>query len=527
MSGSRQALVAVLLCAGCVRAGFSPAAVDGVARDHRLGEVSADAAGSSPTYHIAPTGSDSNPGSEALPWRTWNFAISKLTPGATLVALDGVYPNTAQTPLAIDCTPASTTCAGGPCPSGAPDRPIRLRAANERLARIPSGERSGLVLRGCTDWQIEGLRFDQSDGDGKGELSVVRAEGVDRVVLRRLLVIHPDRSKNSHGVLVSHSRDVLLVEAEVYEFHRYGILATGGARITLRRNYLNSRALPDLPGGYASEVTTTGDAGIVLAGVLDATAENNIVEEVHTGVEVSAAAFPDRVPGGGDRNRLLGNVVRKATVGYFARSSCSKQPVCDPSTLTVSELSIRDCVAVATSKGFALGGVENASLENLTSSSASEVDYHLYRMPENSGMKSSVKLSNSLNFGVGGTGVWVEQQTEWSVDHCNSHGNDANYLPAAGPTASTSLDPKMGGCLVYLPPGSPMLGAGAKGGDIGANVRFALENGALTSTRLWTPSSGIFFGCGAAVSGNGLGQGNVCRDVHQRLNVGADGCALP
>jgi hypothetical protein len=43
------------------------------------------------TYYVATTGSDSNSGSQSSPWRTLQYAVSKLTPGATLDVEAGSY----------------------------------------------------------------------------------------------------------------------------------------------------------------------------------------------------------------------------------------------------------------------------------------------------------------------------------------------------------------------------------------------------------------------------------------------------
>ena len=43
------------------------------------------------SYHVAPRGSDSNPGTSAQPWKTLRHAFRQLHPGATLWLHDGVY----------------------------------------------------------------------------------------------------------------------------------------------------------------------------------------------------------------------------------------------------------------------------------------------------------------------------------------------------------------------------------------------------------------------------------------------------
>ena len=64
-------------------------------------------------YHVAMTGSDEAPGTSAAPFKTINRAASVLKPGDRCVVHAGVYRETVR-----------------PASSGAPDRPIRIVAAN-------------------------------------------------------------------------------------------------------------------------------------------------------------------------------------------------------------------------------------------------------------------------------------------------------------------------------------------------------------------------------------------------------------
>src|SRR5215475_15183317 len=43
------------------------------------------------TYHVSPTGSDYNPGSESRPFRTIQKAADSVKPGDTVLVDDGVY----------------------------------------------------------------------------------------------------------------------------------------------------------------------------------------------------------------------------------------------------------------------------------------------------------------------------------------------------------------------------------------------------------------------------------------------------
>ena len=89
----------------------------------------------------------------------------------------------------------------------------------------------------------------------------------------------------------------------------------------------------------------------------------------------------------------------------------------------------------------------------------------------------------------------------------------------------SQVDPQMGSCIVFIPQSSPMKGAGKNGEDIGANILKRYEDGVLTDQTLWDADTGAF-PCGAIVSGLNDVSSSSCFDVHERLNVNANGCAL-
>jgi hypothetical protein len=81
-------------------------------------------------------------------------------------------------------------------------------------------------------------------------------------------------------------------------------------------------------------------------------------------------------------------------------------------------------------------------------------------------------------------------------------------------------------CIVYVPAGSNMKGAGKNGADIGANIVYRYQNGVLTNQKLWNQTTGQF-PCGAIISGINDIAGTSCFDVNKRLNVGVNGCPIP
>ena len=114
------------------------------------------------------------------------------------------------------------------------------------------------------------------------------------------------------------------------------------------------------------------------------------------------------------------------------------------------------------------------------------------------------------------------------MDVLDAFANSPNYGSGTEvKTNSFTTDPKMydsstgQGCIVYVPTGSPI-----KSLNIGANIVYRSENGLPTSTKLWDQTTGAF-PCGAVVAGLNDDQSNSCIGVHERLNVGVNGCPIP
>ena len=140
----------------------------------------------------------------------------------------------------------------------------------------------------------------------------------------------------------------------------------------------------------------------------------------------------------------------------------------------------------------------------------------------------SFYFDNSLSFN-NQYGFYILNQTAWLLDYANSYNNTyLNFYPStdANRAHSTTVNPNLGGCRVWIPAGSPMKRAGKNGRDIGANILYRYQNGVLTSTPFWTRSDGSF-PHGALVAGVNDIRGASAFDVHNRLNVNTNGCPFP
>jgi hypothetical protein len=485
--------------------------------------------GSSAGYFISPSGSDSNPGTETAPWKTFAYALAQLAPGATLNLLDGVYTRTDSGALRARC--------GTEVANGTADHPITVRAQHERQAFLKGdGSAAPIELAACAYWVVEGLHAEGADmvgqmGDEPGSV-VILTHACNNVTLRRLVAAHPNRTLTASVYVVAHGVDVTVEECEALDFHYYGFHAFDSKRPVFRRDYAHSRNVTDIPPFPTPPLTnppTLGDGGFLLTKSVDSLIENSIAERVADGFTIAGS----RVVMGGvtqpAHNRLLGNVANDFTqAGFVIDSRCNGTRPCNQGDQIVSDALLTNDVARGGVRGFATEGGVRTQIENATVVDVTDAGISFAIDPENAGLTSSAFARSSLVSAAGAAaGFRSMGQFDWSFSRCNSFGPFQAFAPRDGHVVdATEVDPLLAGCIAYLPAGSPLKQPG--GADIGANIVFRYEGGQLTTARLWDALTGQF-PCGATVAGlNDASRADVsCIGVHSRLHVGTEGCALP
>lgn len=469
----------------------------------------------STNFYVSPGGSDSNSGSSpSTAWETFKYAVQQLKPGDTLFLLDGTY----KEDLFIDCS--------GSASNGTEQKPITVKAQNERKALIQgNGVDPPLNFQNCSYWVLEGIRAEGKDnpnvnGGAKGH--VFRVSKSSDITIRRLLGAYPNRYSNTHVFNISNSSNVLIEESEAYYFHRHGFNVSYSSYVTLRRSYANSREYSDLADGYRSIMSTIGDEGFVFYSSKDSIMENNISEGNYY------------IGDYGSRNSVLGNVSLNNQLGFaFSHHCCYDIPSRDNTYI--------DNVAIgSSSQGFVVQSQENTLIENSTSMdnkydgfqannkySKNNTSSKTWTVKPSINIRDSLALNNSKDgFEIVDSGDFTERTTEYlnSYDAYREYGVGINMNDTL-----KVVEPKLKNCKVYIPSDSPLKGAGKNGADIGANIIYRYENGVLTNQKLWNQNTGQF-PCGATVTGindDATFPDSACVNVHERLNVGVNGCPIP
>lgn len=460
------------------------------------------------TYYIGvgSTASDGNPGTtQSAPLATFDTAVRRLTAGDTLILLDGTYTENNSGLLRLFSK------------NGTASHPITIKALNERQAWLrqtaldPDTDAALTNLRiADSSWLVfEGLRIsNQSSGVPVDYGNNAWITNSNNLVFRRMLAHDPNHGCNCHQFDIHFSDRVTVEDSEFYNFHRNAVTAYESTNTVARRNYCNSRPPQLLAYPPPNPDNDTGDVCFAAY-----PASNSIVENVISENNYKLASIIGQSTA--DNNKVFGSIALNNVQSYHYQYR-NTEP-----TNTYFE----NVVAIGSdSVGLFQEGGRLSTCKNCTVLNG---NYGLLGSDEAWTPNGSSEFINLL--AVGNTvGIDMTRAPNFTISFVNSFGNGTNYIPGSEDTrysGARSTDPQLGTCLVYLPDGSPMKGAGQGGADIGANVLYRYENGTLTTTPLWGPDGA--FPCGTVVAGLNDVAGSSCRDVHQRLNVNSNGCAFP
>lgn len=481
--------------------------------------------------YVSPEGDDDGAGTREDPWRSFDRALPELSPGQSLVLLDGLYELDTTGLPGIECVE------GGNAQSGTADAPISIRAEHERApVLVGNGSGPAFSLEGCRYWRIFGLRGRNDDRPGSegGEQSytfVIRQS--EDIVARRLLFSHNNRYFNAHLYGVTNSQRVLIEESEAYFFHREGFFLNESHEVTIRRCYARGNDYPNLPDcvgapdpelPYCSGTSESGDTGFgAYRGVTSSRFENCIADgPLGAGFRLGATCHD---------NVMVGSAALGSSNGVVITSE-DRQPA--------ERNAVVDCVMVApASNGVFLRSTTDTTVDGLTVVDAGNNGLSADELTDCTALPGgcSVEARHVLALRSGSSGLVVADHDPWLVDYSNAFGNAQDFPTGeeigddeGNIRRSMSVDAgpvgvAQGQCVVFIPDASPVAGAGLDGRDIGASMLYRDEGGP-TDEPLWDPQTGAF-PCGAVDPGLNDDPALSCIGVHERLNVAAEGCALP
>jgi hypothetical protein len=395
---------------------------------------------------------------------------------------------------------------------GVPGSPITIKALNERQAWLRGDAWNNTIdIRNSSYVVLDGLRVSSMDNSAarQGD-NPIDIRWSDHVALKHLLVHNTNRYTNSHLITCSQVSDSLVEDTELYFFHRHGIGVYDSNDNTFRRIYANSRDYSDVPGGWPSGNPNGGDVAISIY-----PGSNNLVENLIS--DGNQTAFDVQATARSDNNRFLGVISLNGYYGAIVTARGDSDAEMPHNTL------IRDFLAVNPQVvGLFARSADSTRFEQSAVVGAGGDGVVADKNPGAMGSGNySFYAENSLVVASGSSGFEIVPDiTTYRLESVDSYANALNYQPQSGSNLinAISIDPNLGSSVLAIPTNSPLKGAGVGGLDIGPNLLNRYQDGVLTNSPLWDPSSGQFLS-GAIVKGLNDVPGASAFDVHTRLNT--------
>jgi uncharacterized repeat protein (TIGR02059 family) len=105
-------------------------------------------------YYVAPTGSDSNPGTISQPWRTWQKGFSSISAGDILYIRGGTYTGMYGSGHGVNISSKSGTSSS---PITVTAYPGEIPVLDCSSLSSSAGVNFGILMRSCNYWHIKGL----------------------------------------------------------------------------------------------------------------------------------------------------------------------------------------------------------------------------------------------------------------------------------------------------------------------------------------------------------------------------------
>jgi hypothetical protein len=413
---------------------------------------------SAATYYVATTGADSNDGSSTAPWATFSKAMAVLRAGDTLMIKDGTYYQT----LTITKSGISASLS------------LTVRAENDGQAIVDGqGSRGTLVISGKSFINVEGIVFANSDAD------VIRVSGGASYINLRRLSAYNAGVGNYHLFLIWNSHHVLVEDcvasqgAGANKAGRYCFLSHAGAHDNIfRRNYCKyfnhtggggpCAAFANYGGGYDLWENNIGDVSAMPSGCSSC---------CQYGV-YGPGAYNDT-----SHNTWKGNVL-------IGGPHVGQAVLFGPADASTSDWSFTDNVFYGFNSGISQDSSANCRYDNntLVTSQGGDAMLNVY-----GGGSTGTATNNS--FFTGSTALTVQSGDSLTHKYNKFYNVTRLYSGTTAGTGEGTINPSYNtsvyGAGAYLTIPSALQKQGEGGVDVGAEVLYRYQNGALTNTPLW------------------------------------------
>lgn len=482
------------------------------------------------TYYMSPSGSNANDGLTAsTPWLTFAYAInaSRAWCGDTLILRDGTYQAGTTGVILI----SNVVCTAGD--------ELTLRAENQRKAKILSdGSSAAVGITGSSYIIIDGLYGRGTDNSGSTAGMIFRSYlGSSNIIFRNLVARNPNRYANAHVFSAESATNVLFEDSEGYVFHRHCVHGYRSSNVVARRVYCNPRE-GAIPGGFgAGAGLGRADSAFSMYPCHDCIAENVIADGTTSPMYLNEmnATFSASVLMSG--SQVLGSICYKCNYGngIYLNSRNAVGLNYTPQNITIRDVAFIDYDSI--SYAIRVSDGVNITVDRITvlsTAGSGATSQRGINTGDNPGLgvdstQNSIMITNFQASGLAGTGFLISGFNTWTGNEVISYNNATafNPTPPSNWTNTSTSNPQMGTCKLWVPDGAAAKGSGVGGADIGATILYQYVNGVLTSTPLWNPTTGVFPHGADDLDGTNNVVGESLQDFHTRVNVNTGGCSFP
>ncbi len=204
----------------------------------------------------------------------------------------------------------------------------------------------------------------------------------------------------------------------------------------------------------------------------------------YTGFSVHSSDTPSA-----DNNLFKGNIAYKLGYWGFKCSAANPRKYNSPGNV------FKQNVAIDCSYGYMVRGGVDLVVENLTAVECSSSGLYGQEIDPDNGtinINATVKNCNFIGVNSGGKGIYLQKNPEITLtnDYNNVYNFATDYAGDASAGANEfvtnpNFDKATYGKGAYLKMPAAMQGKGESNADVGAEVLYRYEDGALTSTPLW------------------------------------------
>lgn len=425
------------------------------------------------TYYVAPGGNDGGPGSEAAPWATFIRAMLALKKGDTLYLKDGIYHQS------LDVTV-----------SGEQGKVITIAAVGEGRV-IVDGQwvRRALLIHNHSYIEVDGINFRNSGGGSNAH--GIDIAGADHIRLRRVTA-NGSSGYNSAVIDLAGVSDSLLEDCAASGQGRVVLNLLGCKNVTVRRCWLNWTG-PDTGGGDTNSIAQIYDSSYVLM-------ENNIALNLTNSVTDDLGIWAHY--GNAVGNTLKGNIVYH-TAAYSAGGLRDTAEYGKSSSYGLFENNVSIVPVPGTIyhsvPADVVGTSHHVSLNNTYAGDGGGAGYLVHDRPNRPDQETDTSVKNCSFVNIG-AGIYASSDGENRVSaHRFNNFYDVKTClwnmklmtpPGLDPTercntVNPGYDIPTYGKGAYLMVPKALRGKGEGGTDIGADVLYRYQDGALTRSPLW------------------------------------------